>query len=80
MSHMTMKPPIHAQHGQVVPHLPAVIQVQDTSQQSHVVPAHHVVLQQQAMVPPQPQLQQQAPPQPQRPQRMGRDEQIQDFR
>lgn len=76
---MTMKPPIHAQHGQVVPHLPTVIQVQDTSQQSHVVPAHHVVLQQQAMVPSQPQLQQQALPQPQR-QRMPREEQIQDFR
>lgn len=76
---MTMKPPIHAQHGQVVQHLPTVIQVQDTSQQSHVVPAHHVVLQQQGMVPPQPQLQQQAP-QPQRQQRMAREEQIQDFR
>ncbi len=73
---MGMKPPIHAQHGQVVPHLPTVIQVQDTSQQSHVVPGHHVVLQQPQLQ----QQQQQQAPQPQRPQRMPRDEQIQDFR
>ncbi|KAJ6644235.1 Ataxin-2, partial [Pseudolycoriella hygida] len=61
LSYMTMPPPIHGQHAQVVPHMPAVIQAQDASQPSHVlVPPW--------MVPPHPPMVQQALA---RPQRMG---------